>query len=265
MVSTLEQIDAWPSPHAAAGVRHPDGSITTHGPTSQRFALASITKLFTAVAALVAVEEGTLDLHQPDAEGVAVADLLAHSSGLDLAGNRVAAPGRRRLYSNGAYEAVADRLAASAEMPFVTYLNEAVFGPLGMQATTLEGSPAHGGVSTVTDLLAFANGLDRLLAPETLSLMTTPHLPELTGVLPGYGRQEPNPWGLGPEIRSHKEPHWTGTSNSPFTWGHFGQAGTFLWVDPLANTTLVVLTDLPFGDWAKPVWPALSDAVLAGR
>jgi CubicO group peptidase (beta-lactamase class C family) len=131
-----------------------------------------------------------------------------------------------------------------------------------MQSTTLEGSPAHGGVSTVTDLLAFADGISRLLAPETFSRMTTPHLPELVGVLPGWGRQEPNPWGLGPEIRSGKSPHWTGGSNSPFTWGHFGQAGTFLWVDPLANTTLVVLTDLPFGDWAKPRWPALSDAVL---
>jgi CubicO group peptidase (beta-lactamase class C family) len=261
-VGILDQIDAWPSPHAAAGVRRPDGSIETHGPTSQRFALASVTKLFTAVAALVAVEEGTLDLFTPDADGATVADLLAHSSGLDLEGRRVASPGHRRLYSNGGFEAVADRLAESAGMPFATYLSEAVFDPLGMQSTTLEGSPAHGGVSTVTDLLAFADGISRLLAPETFSRMTTPHLPELVGVLPGWGRQEPNPWGLGPEIRSGKSPHWTGASNSPFTWGHFGQAGTFLWVDPLANTTLVVLTDLPFGDWAKPRWPALSDAVL---
>lgn len=261
-MGALEQIDSWPCPTAAAGLRRADGSIEAHGPTAKRFALASITKLFTATAVLVAVEEGTLSLHEPDDDGATIADLLAHSSGLDAAGRRVDQPGRRRIYSNAGYEVAADRLAASAGMSFSTYLTEAVFEPLAMTATTLEGSPAHGAVSSVADLLSFAAGVPRLLAPETFSRMTTPHLPELVGVLPGYGRQTPNPWGLGPEIRSQKSPHWTGANNSPFTWGHFGQAGTFLWVDPLAGQTLVVLTDLAFGEWAKPLWPVLSDAVL---
>jgi CubicO group peptidase (beta-lactamase class C family) len=50
--------------------------------------------------------------------------------------------------------------------------------------------------------------------------------------------------------------------NSPSTFGHFGGAGTFLWVDPVARIALAALTDRPFGPWALDAWPALSDAVL---
>jgi CubicO group peptidase (beta-lactamase class C family) len=76
----------------------------------------------------------------------------------------------------------------------------------------------------------------------------------------------PNDWGLGFELRDRKSPHWTGTRNSPATFGHFGAAGTFLWVDPDAGLACAVLTDEPFGPWAVEAWPALGDAVLdAGR
>jgi CubicO group peptidase (beta-lactamase class C family) len=87
--------------------------------------------------------------------------------------------------------------------------------------------------------------------------------PGLVGVLPGFGRQEPNDWGLGFELRDAKSPHWTGARNSARTFGHFGRSGTFLWVDPEARLALGVLTDLDFGDWAAEAWPRLSDAVLA--
>ena len=48
----------------------------------------------------------------------------------------------------------------------------------------------------------------RVLAPATLAEATTVQLPELRGVLPGFGRSDPNPWGLGFEIRGDKSPHW---------------------------------------------------------
>jgi CubicO group peptidase (beta-lactamase class C family) len=86
--------------------------------------------------------------------------------------------------------------------------------------------------------------------------------PGLVGVLPGFGRQDPNDWGLGPELRDHKSPHWTGSHNSPRTFGHFGQAGGFLWVDPEAGLACACLTDRPFGPWAAEAWPALADDVL---
>ena len=69
----------------------------------------------------------------------------------------------------------------------------------------------------------------------------------------GVRVQRPNDWGLGFEIRDGKSPHWTGSSNSGRTYGHFGQSGTFLWVDPDADLALVVLTDRDFGEWAYHV------------
>ena len=63
--------------------------------------------------------------------------------------------------------------------------------------------------------------------------------------------QRPNDWGLGFEIRDGKSPHWTGETNSAATFGHFGQSGTFLWVDPALQVACVALTDRDFGDWAK--------------
>jgi CubicO group peptidase (beta-lactamase class C family) len=86
--------------------------------------------------------------------------------------------------------------------------------------------------------------------------------PGLDGVLPGFGRQEPNDWGLTFELRDHKSPHWTGSTNSPRTFGHFGQSGTFLWIDPDLGAACGVLTNRDFGDWAKAVWPAFSDSVV---
>ena len=101
--------------------------------------------------------------------------------------------------------------------------------------------------------------------PSTLTAATSPQFGDLAGLLPGFGRQTPNPWGLGFELRDHKSPHWTGAANSPATFGHFGQAGTMLWVDPAASLGVVALTDRPFGAWAAEAWPAFSDAVLSAR
>ena len=82
-------------------------------------------------------------------------------------------------------------------------------------------------------------------------------------VVPGVGRVGPCDWGLGFELRDGKSPHWTGSANSPSTFGHFGGTGTFLWIDPLAGLGLAVLTDRDFGPWALDAWPRLSDKVLA--
>ena len=101
-----------------------------------------------------------------------------------------------------------------------------------------------------------------ILAPTTVAEARTVQFPGLRGVVPGYGLQATNDWGLGAEIRDTKDPHWTGTRNSPATFGHFGRAGTFIWVDPVAGRALVCLTDREFGDWARETWPRLSDTVL---
>jgi CubicO group peptidase (beta-lactamase class C family) len=133
-----------------------------------------------------------------------------------------------------------------------------------MTATTLAGSPAAGAVGPLDDLLRFGRELlaPTLLAPETLRAATTVQFAGLAGVLPGVGPFTPNDWGLGFELRDAKSPHWTGTGNSPSTFGHFGATGTFLWVDPAAGVACAAVSGRDFDHWALEAWPALSDAVL---
>ncbi|MFE2432073.1 serine hydrolase domain-containing protein [Streptomyces sp. NPDC059373] len=267
-MESLSLIETWSVTDAAAAVIRRDGTVAgTHGPQARPFRLASVTKLLTAYAALVAYEEGVFELDDPAGpQGSTVRHLLAHASGLAFDEPRVvAAPGARRLYSNAGFEALGDHIAKAAEIPFPEYLRQAVLQPLGMTATSLPGSPAADGISTAADLALFAAEIQapRLLHPSTLAQATSVVFPGLRGVLPGYGNQNPNDWGLGFELRDGKSPHWTGASSSPRTYGHFGQSGTFLWADPDAGAACVVLTDRDFGAWAVPVWPALTDAVLA--
>lgn len=236
------------------------------GPREHEFRWASVTKPVTALAALVAAEEGVIDLDEPAGpEGSTVRHLLAHASGLPFEpGAPAVKPGRRRIYSNVGFETLAEHVAERAEMPFAEYLAAGVLRPLGMKAE-LRGSAASELHGTLDDLLALGRELQRptLVAPETLEEATTVQFPGLAGVLPDFGRFDPLDWGLGFELRDAKEPHWTGAHNSARTFGHFGGSGTFLWVDPNADVALGVLTDLEFGDWAKAAWPQLSDAVLA--
>jgi CubicO group peptidase (beta-lactamase class C family) len=266
-VRALDQVEAWPTAHAAVAVMRPDALVATRGEEQRRFAWASVTKLVTATAVLVAAEEGILDLDEPAGPpGATVRHLLAHASGLPLDGESpIARPGERRIYSNTGFELLADLVAVRADMPFERYLQQGVLTPVGMEETRLEGSPASGASGPLGNLAILAHTLlrPRLVAAETLAEATEVAFPGLVGVLPGFGRQEPNDWGLGFELRDGKSPHWTGSENSPHTFGHFGRSGTFLWVDPEADVALACLTDLEFGDWAREAWPMLADAVLA--
>jgi CubicO group peptidase (beta-lactamase class C family) len=176
----------------------------------------------------------------------------------------VAKVGTRRIYSNAGFEILADAVEAATGMPFAVYLGAGVLEPLGMSSSQLTGSPAAGARSSVADLRRFVAELQqpRLLASETVQAATSVAFPGLAGVLPGYGRQDPNDWGLGYEIRDAKAPHWTGSQSSPETYGHFGRSGTFLWVDRLAGCGCICLTDRDFADWAVDAWPLLTDAIL---
>lgn len=251
----------------AHGVVTPDGVRAVSGDRTASLPWASLTKPCTAMAVLVAVEEGSLSLDDAcGPPGSTVRHLLAHASGYDFDTDAVIAePGTRRIYSNTGYVRVADALASATGIEFATYLQEAVLDPLGLRGTVLQGSAAAGLTGPLDDLLRVASELLRptLLAPETAALLRTIAFPGLRGVLPGFGPQEHNDWALGPEVRGSKSPHWTGTRNSPETFGHFGGAGGFLWVDPALDAACASLSDRPFGDWAVEAWPSLSDEVVA--
>ncbi|MGK8525108.1 serine hydrolase domain-containing protein [Nocardia asteroides] len=264
---SLEQIRDWPVRHAAAAVVTADGGVASEGDAERVFPLASVTKPLVAYAVLVAVEEGAIELDQPAGPpGATVRHLLAHASGLAFDTTDVqAAPGARRIYSSAGFEVLAAFVTEQTGIAFDDYLRAAVFEPLGMAASVLAGPAGHAGRSTAADLTRFAAELlkPRLISGHTHAEATSVQFPGLNGVLPGYGSQRPNDWGLGFEIRDGKTPHWTGGTNSPQTYGHFGQSGTFLWVDPNAGLACLALSDENFGDWARAAWPPLSDAVVA--
>jgi CubicO group peptidase (beta-lactamase class C family) len=268
-MSPLNVLSDWPVPTVAAAVVGPSGVVAQQGDTRHRFALASVTKPLVARAAQIAIEEGVVGLDtEAGPPGSTVRHLLAHATGYAMnTPQLMAQPGKRRVYSNYGFTVLAETIEQASGIAFAQYLAEAVFEPLGMVDTALDGgaeAAGFGATSTVADLAAFAGDL---LRPSTVSQQmhteaTDVQFPGLTGVLPGFGVQRPNDWGLGFEIRDDKSPHWTGSANSARTYGHFGQSGTFLWVDPDADLALAVLTDRNFGDWAYDLWPALSDEVL---
>jgi CubicO group peptidase (beta-lactamase class C family) len=274
-MEALTAVGAWPVGSAAVGVvrlHAADQAASTVGPVDLPFAWASVTKLATALGVLVAVEEGTLDLDEPAGPpGATVRHLLAHASGLGPdPGPPLARPGVTRIYSNAGFQTLGLLLADHAGMPFREYLVAAVLEPLGMDRTHLHadapgGAAAAGLVGPLVDLMALGRELAHptLVDAETHRALTSVQFPGLSGVLPGFQLCDPCPWGLGPEIRGAKHPHWTGAFNSPATYGHFGRSGSFLWIDPVAGLLCAGLSDRPFGPWAATAWPRLADAILA--
>lgn len=266
-MGVLEQAADWPVETVALGVTDARDELEEYGPVEEVFPLASVTKLLTAYATLVAVDQGKLDLDEAvDDRGATVRHLLTHAAGYPMTGDEPRSdPGKRRAYSNTGFEVLAGCVEQRTGRAFARFLHQQVLLPLGLDDTELDGSPAAEATGTVHDLLRFARELmaPTLIAADLAEEARSVQFPELGGVLPGFERQEPNPWGLGFEIRGEKSPHWTGERNSPRTFGHFGQAGSFLWVDPDAGIAAVCLGDRDFGAWAAENWPTLNDAIVA--
>jgi CubicO group peptidase (beta-lactamase class C family) len=266
VTSILAAVDGWGASRAAAAVVCGDGAVARHGDPHDRFPFASITKLVTAYAVLVAAEAGRVDLDGPAGPpGSTVRHLLAHASGLGVEGPApISRPARTRIYSNAGYDLLGSLLADDAGVPFGEVLRRDVLDPLAMTGTKLVGRPSQGMHGTLDDLVAFAREClrPRVISTAMLTAATAAASPALAGVMPGLGRYDPLEWGLGFEIRGSKSPHWTGSRTSDRTFGHFGGAGTFIWVDPVADVALVCLTNREFGPWALDAWTALSDTVI---
>ena len=261
----------FPTALVVTGAPAPDGgALYESGDVDEIFPFASVTKPIVAWSALVAVDRGLLDLDAPAGapapDGATIGHLLSHSSGIAAdSDERLASPGTRRIYSNRGIEILGQWLQEATGTPLETWVETTVLEPLGMASVLIPGSPAHSGEGSARDLSLFARELasPRLVSPALAERACAPVLPELDGVLPGYGRQVPNPFGLGVEVRGAKSPHWTGKGNSPQTFGHFGQSGSFIWVDPVAERQAVFLGAEPFGQIHRKTWPALGDQILA--
>jgi mannose-6-phosphate isomerase-like protein (cupin superfamily) len=264
-VDLRTELADWPVESAAAAVVDAGGVRAAHDP-GRTYRWASVTKLLAALVVLDAAEHGHVDLDEPAGPpGSTLRHLLAHASGLAFDSDQViSVPGKRRIYSNRGIEVAVAHLESRTAEPFPVAVARAVLDPLGMAGTVIDGSAAYAASGPLADLAALAQELmaPRLFTPQTISAATRTAFPGLPGVLPGFGRQVPNDWGLGFEIRGEKHPHWTGRGNSPATFGHFGRSGSFLWVDPRAGLACVSLSATDFGPWAIDRWPRLSDRVL---
>lgn len=264
----LTLVEAWPVDHRAAAVIGADGVLAQNGDEDRVFRLASISKVMTAYACLIAVEEESIALDDAAGPpGATVRHLLSHASGYGFESGApvLAKPGKRRIYSNHGFEVLADFVADATDIPFDEYLHEGVFAPLHMTSARLDGSAAADVSASLADVARFARELLRptLISGETHRAMISVQFPDLAGVLPGFGSFDPLPWGLGVEIKGERATHWSGSRTSPRTFGHFGGSGTFLWVDPERDLALTALTDRNFGDWSLQHWPVLGDAVLS--
>ena len=257
--------DRFPVEHFGAAVVDRFG-VHLHGETSRSQRIASVSKPLAAWAVLVAVEEGSVSLDDPvGQDGCTLRHLLSHAGGYPFDGTEpVGRPGAKGIYSNTGYDMVAAHVADRTGFAFDEYLDEAVFAPLGMNHSELRGSCAKDVHSTVEDLVLFAGELRRpsLVSRGTYTEAVTVQFAEIDGILPGIGPMSPCPWGLGPEIRGHKHPHWTSPENSAATFGHFGGIGTFLWYDPVVDTACVMLAEREFDEWGMEHWPAFNSAVL---
>ena len=239
---------------------------TITGATEEIFDWKSVTKPLAAWATLIAVEQGHLGLDDAAGpEGSTVRHLLAHASGLPFEEGPTQAPERRRVYSNVGFDTLAEHVAGAVGTGFDDWMRASVLEPLEMHSVELTESAAFGASGTITDLLALGLELlvPTLVSPELGKQAAAVQFDGLDGVLPGYGRQQHNDWGLGMEIRSDKSPHWTAADASPGTFGHFGQSGSFLWVDREADLTAVFLGERSFNQKIHvPLWPRLNHDIL---
>jgi CubicO group peptidase (beta-lactamase class C family) len=170
------------------------------------------------------------------------------------------------VYSNFGFGVLAETIESQSGIEFGRYLSEAVFEPLGMTASRLDGGAAAAGFGGISTVMTWC------FSPQTCSrrgpcpAQCTPRRSACSsGADRGAARlrrcsaRTTGVW----VSRSGTTSRRTGRArNSPRTFGHFGQTGTFLWVDPARELSLVVLTARDFDEWAKPLWPALSDEVL---
>lgn len=250
----------------ALGVSDAERPLHVQGDDTRVWDLASVSKPLAALGALIAVDRGLVDLDEPAGpEGATVRHLLAHTAGYAFDGDEVVGGvGTRRIYSNTGFEVLAAHLEDATGYDYDDWMEQTVVQGLDLVDLEVSGSPAAGYRGSIRDLLAVGRELlaPTLIPEELWREATAVQFPGLAGILPGYGRQKPNDWGLGFEIRGQKDPHWTGANSSPQTFGHFGQSGSFLWVDPAAGLTAAFLGEQPFGPDHVKIWPGLTDALL---
>ncbi|HEY5111410.1 MAG TPA: serine hydrolase [Acidimicrobiales bacterium] len=264
MTSPLD--DAWPGSPAYVVFRLNNGLVTRvveYGNLDEVREWASVSKMAVAMAFGV---ESEWDLHEYSEtvgpRGANIANLVSHSSGLGLEeGDPVVGVGTKRVYSNYGVDYAVHTIMEEGTP--ASWLDHRVFRGLGMTTTSLDGRPSSGVIGSTNDLVTLA---EAWLRPDGISKTTRdriikPYMPALDGIVPGFGRFSPCPWGLGPEVRGEKE-HWMGDW-PPASFGHFGQSGALMLLNADEGIGVVATSSEPFGPWAVRLWPGWTSAMRA--
>lgn len=264
-MTTFAATAGFPHP-ALVGVTDPEGVLAVQGDADKVLQLASVSKPLTAWGVMVAIDRGLVSL--TDAAGPAgstVHNLLDHTSGLPFDGTEPlgAAPGNRRIYSNTGFEVLGEHVAQAVGMSFSDWMRQEITGPLGMTSTQVDGHPGAAYRSTINDLLIFGREVlwPRLISPALAEDALTVSRPGLRGLVPGYGTYDDCQWGLGFELKAQKVPHWLGDAFPPETAGHFGAAGSFLFIDRSRDIAGAFLSGTLFNAEHKRMWPGLTNEI----
>ena len=251
-------IGRWPG-SAAFAVLRLNGSrverLVEGGDLDEVRPWASVSKMVVALAVGVEVDWGLVRYEDTSGlAGATLAELMSHCSGLGLeAGDRTVERATRRVYSNVAIDLAVGGIVGDGDP--ARWLDDRVFTPIGLSNSRLDGRAAAGVVGSTNDLAQLAIAWLRSdgLTETTRDRIITPYLGALSGVVPGFGRFDPCPWGLGPEIRGAKR-HWMGQW-PPDSFGHFSQSGALILANVAAGVAVVATSTAPFGPWAVELWP----------
>jgi len=259
-MTTTSLLAGWPSGSAVSLLALRNGTLETVGSEGDReriYDWASLSKLVVAVAIGIEHDWQYLKFDAPvGPSNSTVADLLSHASGVGIDATVPTQPaGQRRIYSTYGYDLLVSRIVN--DRPPLEWLKDRFLTPLGINDVTDDGGSVTAGLrGSLASAEALASTWLRgdLLSPDTFARMRTTHLPELIGVVPGFGSFSPCPWGLGPEVKGTKE-HWMGSQWPATSYGHFGKSGSLVLIDPVAQVAVVALSGEPFGQWAVDLWP----------
>jgi CubicO group peptidase (beta-lactamase class C family) len=235
--------------------------VDTGGPLDEIRRWASVSKMAVALAFAVEVDWG---LHQVSERlgprGATLANLLSHSSGLGLeADDPTVEVATKRIYSNYGIDLAVAAVVEGNDAG--SWLDGRVFTPLGMNSTRLDGRPSSGVIGSTADMQILAEAWLRpdAISRDTRNRFITPYAAHLAGIVPGFGRFSPCPWGLGPEIRGDKA-HWMGDW-PPESFGHFGQSGSLMLLNVEEGIGVVATSTEDFGPWAVGLWPEWTSAM----
>jgi hypothetical protein len=267
-VEALMQVDGWSPDNVAVGVVDPEGVRDWHGDEAREFRWASITKPWSRLRPSSPPRKGVVDLdEEAGPPGSTVRHLLSARLGLPFDGTVQSRAGASAHLLERRLRGARPARRAPREMPFVEYLTRRCSSRSSSRASCA-GRPRRASTERCSTCSSSARSSSvRRSSRRRRSRRRRPsRSPGSSACCPTSAGWTRTTGGLGVEVRGSKSPHWTGTRNSPRTFGHFGGSGTFLWIDPDAKLALGLLTDRDFDDWsdeAKRVWPELSDAVLA--